>query len=111
MSRRFLDALGVAGVLAALILFLHQTAAGQAPASKPTTLGDVANQRRPECSCFIPGTMGLNPTGADPHSGISITPGGMPGQGEAPAQGGFLPQPFPGSTNTSQPPKAAPKKQ
>jgi hypothetical protein len=35
MGRRFLDALGVAGVLAALVLFLHQTAAGQAPASKP----------------------------------------------------------------------------
>jgi hypothetical protein len=36
MGRRFLDALGVAGVLAVLILVLHQTAAGQAPASKPT---------------------------------------------------------------------------
>ena len=35
MRRRFLDALGVAAVLAALVLFLHQTAAGQAPASKP----------------------------------------------------------------------------
>src|SRR5262245_55401087 len=36
MRRRFLDALGVAAVIAALFLFLHQTAAGQTPASTPT---------------------------------------------------------------------------
>lgn len=72
--------------------------------------GEMRIAKSGRVTCFIPGTMGLSPTGADPHSGISMTPGGMPGGG-APAQGGFLPQPFPGSTNTSQPPKAAPKKQ
>jgi len=74
--------------------------------------GEMRIAKSGRVTCFIPGTMGLNPTGADPHSGISMTPGGMPATGGAPAQGGFLPQPFPGSTNTSQPPpKAAPKKQ
>ncbi len=34
-------------------------------------------------TCFIPGTMGLTPTSADPHSGISMNP-----------QGGMIPQPF-----------------
>jgi hypothetical protein len=56
-------------------------------------------------TCFVPGTMGLTPTAADPHSGISMTPGG------APAQGGFLPQPFPGSSGASQPQKPPVKKQ
>jgi hypothetical protein len=54
-------------------------------------------------TCFIPGTMGLSPTGADPHSGISMTPGG-------PAQGGFLPQPFGSSSSTNQAPKPPAKK-
>src|SRR5262245_28279739 len=39
MKRRFLDSLGVAVVMAAVILFLHQAAAGQAPASKPAAEG------------------------------------------------------------------------
>jgi hypothetical protein len=55
-------------------------------------------------TCFIPGTMGLSPTGADPHSGISMTPGGQP------AQGGFLPQPFGSSSSTNQAPKPPAKK-
>src|SRR5215471_13706804 len=33
MTRRFLDSLGVAVVMAGLFLFLHQAAAGQTPAS------------------------------------------------------------------------------
>jgi hypothetical protein len=57
-------------------------------------------------TCFIPGTMGLSPTGADPHSGISMNPNGQPSP-----QGGFLPQPFPGSGNTAQAPKPPTKKQ
>ena len=71
--------------------------------------GEMRIAKSGRVTCFIPGTMGLNPTGADPHSGISMSPGGMPSG--TPAQGGFLPQPFPGSTNASQPPKATPKKQ
>lgn len=55
-------------------------------------------------TCFIPGTMGLTPTATDPHSGISMTPGGAP-------SGGFMPQPFPSTPNPSSPPKPAPKKQ
>ena len=39
-------------------------------------------------TCFIPGTMGLNPSAADPHSGIALSPGMKPG-------GGMIPQPFP----------------
>ena len=35
MRRRLLESLGVAAVMAAVILFLHLSAAGQAPASKP----------------------------------------------------------------------------
>jgi len=38
-------------------------------------------------TCFAPGTMGLNPTAADPHSGINVKPGAMPGGG--------MPHPFP----------------
>jgi len=40
-------------------------------------------------TCFIPGTMGLTPTSADPHSGIPMSPAG----GMTP-QGGMIPQPF-----------------
>jgi hypothetical protein len=39
-------------------------------------------------TCFIPGTMGLNPSAADPHSGIAVNPATKPG-------GGMIPQPFP----------------
>jgi len=56
-------------------------------------------------TCFIPGTMGLSPTGADPHSGIPMNPNGQP------SAGGMLPQPFPGSTGGSQTQKPATKKQ
>jgi hypothetical protein len=56
-------------------------------------------------TCFVPGTMGLTPTATDPHSGIPMTQGG------APAQGGFLPQPFPSSPSASTAPKPPPKKQ
>lgn len=54
-------------------------------------------------TCFIPGTMGLNPTAADPHSGIAVNPGaGNP-------QGGMgIPQPFAPAPNTGAP-KPAPK--
>jgi len=38
-------------------------------------------------TCFTPGTMGLNPSAADPHSGINVNPGAMPGGG--------MPHPFP----------------
>src|SRR5215469_7884589 len=48
--------------------------------------GEMRIAKSGRVTCFIPGTMGLNPTGADPHSGISTSPGG------APAQNGFLPQ-------------------
>ena len=40
-------------------------------------------------TCFVPGTMGLNPTAADPHSGIKVNPGAQPG--------GAMPHPFPSS--------------
>ena len=52
-------------------------------------------------TCFIPGTMGLNPTASDPHSGIAVNPGGNP-------QGGMIPQPFGSAPNTNTP-KAPPK--
>jgi hypothetical protein len=54
-------------------------------------------------TCFIPGTMGLNPTGADPHSGIPVTPGASPHGGSM-----GIPQPFNSpNAGTAQP---APKK-
>jgi hypothetical protein len=56
-------------------------------------------------TCFIPGTMGLTPTAADPHSGISMSPG------SAPLQGGFMPQPFPSTPNPTTAPKPPVKKQ
>jgi hypothetical protein len=40
-------------------------------------------------TCFIPGTMGLTPTSADPHSGIP-----MNSAGGANPQSGMIPQPF-----------------
>lgn len=53
-------------------------------------------------TCFIPGTMGLNPSASDPHSGIAINPGANP-------QGGMgIPQPFSSTTNSSTS-KPAPK--
>jgi hypothetical protein len=67
--------------------------------------GEMRIAKSGRVTCFIPGTMGLNPTGADPHSGISMSPGG------APAQGGFLPQPFPSAPNANQTTKPATKKQ
>lgn len=39
-------------------------------------------------TCFIPGTMGLNATGADPHSGINTSPGMSPHGSSG------IPQPF-----------------
>src|SRR5262249_41592055 len=41
MRRRFFDSLGVAVLMAAVFLVLHQSAAGQAPASKPAEGGAV----------------------------------------------------------------------
>ena len=67
--------------------------------------GEMRIAKSGRVTCFIPGTMGLNPTGADPHSGISMSPGG------APAQGGFLPQPFPSAPAANQTTKPATKKQ
>ena len=51
-------------------------------------------------TCFIPGTMGLNPTASDPHSGIAVSPGNP--------QGGMIPQPF-GSAPNASTPKPPPK--
>ncbi len=51
-------------------------------------------------TCFIPGTMGLNPSASDPHSGVQVNPAGT--------QGG-IPQPFgtaPSSGTTKAPPKS-----
>ena len=53
-------------------------------------------------TCFAPGTMGLNPTAADPHSGINVNPGAAPG--------GAMPHPFP-SSNAGTGNNATPKKQ
>lgn len=52
-------------------------------------------------TCFIPGTMGLNPSAADPHGGMQVNPG-------ANSPGG-IPQPFgtPPSAGTK---KAPPQK-
>src|SRR5246127_3096539 len=47
-------------------------------------------------TCFIPGTMGLNPSSADPHSGIAMNPaGGQNGMG--------IPQPMSPSPFPSKP--------
>lgn len=51
-------------------------------------------------TCFIPGTMGLTPTSADPHSGIP-----MNSAGGANPQGGMIPQPFAPPPKSSAPPK------
>jgi hypothetical protein len=50
-------------------------------------------------TCFIPGTMGLNPSASDPHSGMNISPGG--------SQGGMIPQPFapPAGSGNQRPPQ------
>src|ERR1700756_2196837 len=67
--------------------------------------GEMRIAKSGRVTCFIPGTMGLNPSGADPHSGIPMSPGG------APAQGGFMPQPFPSAPAGGQSAKPATKKQ
>lgn len=50
-------------------------------------------------TCFIPGTMGLNPSAADPHSGIQVNPGASPHGSTG------IPQPFntPPNSATSKP--------
>lgn len=48
-------------------------------------------------TCFIPGTMGLNPSASDPHSGMKVSPGG--------SQGGMIPQPFAPTANTTRRPE------
>ena len=52
--------------------------------------GEMRVAKSGRITCFIPGTMGLNPTAADPHSGISINP-----QGGTPQP--MMPSPFPSS--------------
>jgi hypothetical protein len=48
-------------------------------------------------TCFIPGTMGLSPSAADPHSGINVNPAMKPGGGA------MIPQPFaPPATSKAQ---------
>ena len=42
MKRRFLESLAVAAMMAALVLFLHQSAAGQAPAAQSTAAATAA---------------------------------------------------------------------
>jgi len=58
-------------------------------------------------TCFLPGTMGLTPTAADPHSGIPMNP-----SGDANLQGGMaIPQPFaptPKSSSNPKPPSKNP---
>jgi hypothetical protein len=71
-----------------------QLASGPCPAEMR-----VAHSGR--VTCFIPGTMGLNPSAADPHSGIAINPGA----GNAPGGMG-IPQPFAPAPNAQ---KTAPK--
>lgn len=44
-------------------------------------------------TCFIPGTMGLTPSAADPHSGIAMNPGG--GQNAMGIPQPMTPSPFP----------------
>jgi len=51
-------------------------------------------------TCFIPGTMGLNPSASDPHSGMQVNGGASPSRG--------IPQPFntpPNAANTKPAPK------
>jgi hypothetical protein len=51
-------------------------------------------------TCFIPGTMGLNPSASDPHSGMQVNGGASPSGG--------IPQPFntpPNAANTKPAPK------
>jgi hypothetical protein len=66
-----------------------QVASGPCPAEMR-----VAKSGR--VTCFIPGTMGLNPSSADPHSGIAMNPaGGQNGMG--------IPQPMSPSPFPSKP--------
>ena len=67
--------------------------------------GEMRIAKSGRVTCFIPGTTGLSPTGADPHSGISMSPG------SAPTQNGFLPQPFQSAPTGNQPAKPTTKKQ
>jgi hypothetical protein len=57
-------------------------------------------------TCFIPGTMGLTPTSADPHSGIP-----MNAAGGANPQGGMIPQPFAPPPKSNKTPKQPPASQ
>lgn len=68
-----------------------QLASGPCPAEMRTA-------KSGRVTCFIPGTMGLNPSAADPHSGIAMNPaGGQNGMG--------IPQPMSPSPFPSKPKK------
>lgn len=60
--------------------------------------GDMRVAKSGRITCFIPGTMGLNPSAADPHSGISMNPQASPPGGMGIPQP-LTPSPFPGASN------------
>jgi hypothetical protein len=68
--------------------------------------GELRVAKSGRATCFIPGTMGLTPTSADPHSGIPMnSSGGMN------PQGGMIPQPFAPPPKNSSPTKQQSKNQ
>jgi hypothetical protein len=96
---------GVAGNTAGKLFAVELQGAGTgAQLSSGPCPAEMRIAKSGRLTCFIPGTMGLNPTAADPHSGISTAPGGFP-------SGGFMPQPFPSTTNPNPAPKPPAKKQ
>jgi hypothetical protein len=95
---------GVAGNSAGKLFAVELQGAGTgAQLSSGACPAEMRIAKSGRVTCFIPGTMGLNPTAADPHSGIATNPG-------APS-GGFMPQPFPSTTSPTPAPKPPAKKQ
>jgi hypothetical protein len=96
---------GVAGNSAGKLFAIELQGSGAgAQVSSGACPGELRIAKSGRMTCFLPGTMGLTPTASDPHSGISMTPGGAPA-------GGFMPQPFPSAPANSPAPKAPAKKQ
>src|SRR4029077_10224040 len=63
-----------------------QVASGPCPA-------DMRVAKSGRVTCFVPGTMGLNPSASDPHSGIAMNPAG--GQNPMGIPQPMSPSPFP----------------
>lgn len=90
---------GVAGNSQGQLFAVELQGAGTgAQLSSGACPGEMRVAKSGRITCFLPGTMGLNPTAADPHRGISTNPQANPQSGGGIPQP-LTPSPFPGNAS------------